>query len=71
VYEIPPCETCAVDTTGAGDMYAAGLLYGLTKGLSYEATGRLASYVAAKVVGTLGPRLDALDDDEVDALITV
>jgi len=47
----------AVDTTGAGDMYAAGILYGLTNGLSWPQAGRLASHAAARVVSTLGARL--------------
>ena len=47
----------AVDTTGAGDMYAAGILYGLTNGLSWPQAGRLASHAAARVVATLGARL--------------
>ena len=47
----------AVDTTGAGDMYAAGLLYGLTNGLSWRRSGRLASHAAARVVAQLGARL--------------
>lgn len=51
----------AIDTTGAGDMYAAGILYGLTQGLSLEVTGRLAAYVAAQVVAQYGPRLEAFD----------
>ncbi|MEO1993932.1 MAG: adenosine kinase [Planctomycetaceae bacterium] len=48
----------AVDTTGAGDMYAAGLLYGLTNGLTLQESGRLASHAAARVVSQLGARLD-------------
>ena len=48
-----------VDTTGAGDMYAAGILYGLTHGLSWPEAGRLASHAAARVVATLGARLPA------------
>jgi sugar/nucleoside kinase (ribokinase family) len=51
----------AVDTTGAGDMYAAGLLHGLTRGLPLDATGRIAAYCAAQVVAKLGPRLDRVD----------
>lgn len=47
----------AVDTTGAGDMYAAGILYGLTNGLSWHQAGHLASHAAARVVGQLGARL--------------
>ena len=41
--EIPVYKVTPVDTTGAGDMYAAGLLYGLTQGLSLEITGRIAA----------------------------
>jgi sugar/nucleoside kinase (ribokinase family) len=58
-----------VDTTGAGDMYAAGLLYGLTHGLSLEKTGALASYVAAEVVARLGPRLESIDADAISAIL--
>jgi sugar/nucleoside kinase (ribokinase family) len=47
----------AVDTTGAGDMYAAGVLYGITNGLSWKQAGRLGSHAAARVVGQLGARL--------------
>ncbi len=45
-----------VDTTGAGDMYAAGILYGITNGMSWKHAGQLASYAAAKIVGQLGAR---------------
>ena len=48
-----------IDTTGAGDMYAAGILYGLTHGLSWPEAGRLASHAAARVVSVLGARLPA------------
>lgn len=47
----------AVDTTGAGDMYAAGILYGITNGLSWKQSGHLASHAAARIVGQLGARL--------------
>lgn len=47
----------AVDTTGAGDMYAAGILYGITNGVSWKQSGHLASHAAARVVGQLGARL--------------
>jgi len=58
-----------IDSTGAGDMYAAGLLYGLTHGLGLEKTGRLASYVAAEVVSKLGPRLEAIDPAAVTRIV--
>lgn len=47
----------AVDTTGAGDMYAAGLLYGITNGLSWQQAGHLASHAAARIVAQRGARL--------------
>lgn len=45
-----------VDTTGAGDQYAAGFLYGYTQGMTLEACGRLASMAAAEVISHIGPR---------------
>lgn len=50
-------EVEAVDTTGAGDMYAAGILYGITNGLSWKQSGHLASHAAGRVVAQLGARL--------------
>jgi sugar/nucleoside kinase (ribokinase family) len=47
----------AVDTTGAGDMYAAGVLYGVTNGLSWKQAGHLGSHAAARIVSQLGARL--------------
>jgi sugar/nucleoside kinase (ribokinase family) len=47
----------AIDTTGAGDMYAAGLLYGVTAGLPWKKAGRLASHAAARIVAQMGARL--------------
>ena len=44
------------DTTGAGDMYAAGFLYGFTRGLPLGTCGRLASLAAAEVISHLGAR---------------
>ncbi len=48
-----------VDTTGAGDLYAAGFLVGYTQGQSIEACGRLGSLCAGQVVTQLGPRPQA------------
>jgi sugar/nucleoside kinase (ribokinase family) len=45
-----------VDTTGAGDQYAAGFLYGLSQGRSLADCGRLASIAAAEVISHYGPR---------------
>jgi sugar/nucleoside kinase (ribokinase family) len=45
-----------VDVTGAGDLYAAGFLYGVTRSLPLEACGRLGSLAAAEVIGHIGAR---------------
>ena len=45
-----------VDTTGAGDQYAAGFLLGLARGLSLEDAGKLGSLAAAEVIAHWGPR---------------
>jgi sugar/nucleoside kinase (ribokinase family) len=45
-----------VDTTGAGDQYAAGVLYGLSRGLPLPEVGKLGSLAAAEVISHLGPR---------------
>jgi sugar/nucleoside kinase (ribokinase family) len=45
-----------VDTTGAGDLYAAGVLYGLTRGYELPACGRIGSIAAAEIIGHVGAR---------------
>ena len=55
--EIPSCPTKAVDTNGAGDMFAGAYLYGITAGHTPTHSGHLASLAAAKVVSQFGPRL--------------
>lgn len=45
-----------VDTTGAGDLYAAGFLYGLTRGLPLPICGRVGSLCAAEIISHMGAR---------------
>ena len=45
-----------VDTTGAGDLYAAGFLYGYTSGADLAECGRLGSVAAAEVISHVGAR---------------
>ena len=49
-----------VDTTGAGDQYAAGFLYGLTHGHDLETSARLGALAAAEVISHVGPRPEAI-----------
>jgi sugar/nucleoside kinase (ribokinase family) len=50
-----PVET-VVDLTGAGDLYAAGFLFGLANGESLEDSARLGSLAAAEVISHVGAR---------------
>jgi sugar/nucleoside kinase (ribokinase family) len=59
IINIKPYKANAIDTTGAGDLYSAGFLYGLTHNLSLEKSGKIASYLSSRVVEKLGARLDA------------
>ncbi|WP_436793133.1 adenosine kinase [Actinospongicola halichondriae] len=57
IVEVPaePVEK-VVDTTGAGDLYASGVLYGLSQGLPLAECGRLGSIAASAVIGHTGAR---------------
>ncbi len=54
---LDPYPVQPVDTTGAGDAFAAGFLHGLTQGHSLYQCGRLGSYFASRVILQIGPRL--------------
>ena len=55
--EIEPVKVEAVDTVGAGDMFAGAFLYGLTQGWDHKRSGALAAAASAKLVTSLGPRI--------------
>ncbi|MCB1737756.1 MAG: adenosine kinase, partial [Gammaproteobacteria bacterium] len=57
--EIAPTPVKAVDTVGAGDMFAGAFLYGLTQGWDHARAGRLASKASAHLVTAFGPRISA------------
>lgn len=48
--------TEVLDTTGAGDLFAAGFLYGFTRGMALADCGRLGALAAAEVISHVGPR---------------
>lgn len=55
---IEPNRVAAVDTNGAGDMFAGAFLYGLCQGFELDLAGDFASAASAKVVSQFGPRLE-------------
>jgi sugar/nucleoside kinase (ribokinase family) len=58
VHVIDPEPASPVDTTGAGDAYAGGFLYGLTQGYDLAKCARIGGIVAAQVIGHVGARPD-------------
>ncbi|NCA70375.1 MAG: adenosine kinase [Sphingobacteriia bacterium] len=63
--EIPAVAVKAVDTVGAGDMFAGAFLYGLSQGWDHARSGRLASAAAAQLVTKLGPRIPAAETQAI------
>jgi len=58
-----------IDTTGAGDLYAAGFLYGFSHGMNLEKCGILGSLMAGKVIETVGARMDLEKFTEIKTYI--
>ena len=56
--DIEVSKVKAIDTNGAGDMFAGAFMYGLTQGMSDRDSGMLASEAAARIVATFGARLN-------------
>ncbi len=56
--DIDPIPTQAVDSTGAGDMFAGAFLYGINHGLDFKVAGKLASLASSAIVSKFGPRFE-------------
>lgn len=62
---IEPYKVKAIDSNGAGDMFAGAFLYGLTHGHGYADAGKLASLASSRVVSQFGPRLLAAQSKRI------
>lgn len=67
--QVDPVPARAVDTTGAGDSYAAGFLYGYLKGLPLGKCGDIASLISSRMVETMGAKLSESQWSEIIGLV--
>ncbi len=67
---VPGFAAQAVDTTGAGDLFAGGVLFGLARGHSLARAARLGNYAAAQVVAHYGPRLGHPLKGKIDQILS-
>jgi sugar/nucleoside kinase (ribokinase family) len=65
LHNIAPYKVQAVDTSGAGDMFAGAFLFGITQGKDFPTAGNLASLAAATVVSGYGGRLTATKQQQI------
>lgn len=67
---VPGFPTQAIDTTGAGDSFAAGVLYGICNNYSLDKACRWGNYVASKVISVIGARIpQKLNGQQSDILV--
>ena len=57
-HEVKALKANPIDTTGAGDLYASGFLYGLTQDFPLVKCGSLGSLLAGNVIEVIGPKMD-------------
>jgi len=58
VYRAGVIKADSIDTTGAGDLYASGFLYGMSKGLSFDKCAEVGAVVAGNVIEVIGAKMD-------------
>lgn len=59
--KVDALEVESIDTTGAGDLYAAGFLYGLVNGATLDECAAYGTMIAGKVIQVIGPKIDNYD----------
>ncbi len=57
-YRVGVIEAKSIDTTGAGDFYASGFLYGLSKGYDMEKCGKIGAILSGNVIEVIGAKMD-------------
>ena len=69
ITHVPGYQVPVVDTTGAGDIYAAGVLYGLSHDMDIASAGKLGSFASARIVSQMGPRLSERLGDHIRVIL--
>lgn len=64
---VPALKVDCMDTTGAGDLYASGFLYGLINSKSLKESGEIGTLLAGNVIQVMGPKMN---DDKWNELIS-
>ncbi len=69
VARVPAFTVEAIDTVGAGDAFAGGVLYGLSRGITSARAARWGNWLAGQVVAKTGPRLEGSQAERLDAVL--
>ena len=70
ITRITPAKPKVVDTTGAGDLYASGFLYGLTKGMTMKQCGDAGTICSSRVIEYIGAKMPDEKWIEINNLIS-
>lgn len=69
VFEVGVIDVNSVDTTGAGDLYASGFLYGLVRGRPLDECGKMGAIISGKVIEVIGAKMDDLKWKEIKRMM--
>ena len=69
IFRVPATKVNCIDTTGAGDLYAAGFLYGMLNDLTLPLCGEIGSILAGKVIELIGARIPDATWPEIKNLV--
>jgi len=70
VVEIGIIPVKPIDTTGAGDLYASGFLYGHSRNMSLQQCGELGALLAGKVIEVIGSKMNKEQWEEINKIVT-
>lgn len=69
-YRIPAAKVRCIDSTGAGDLYAAGFLYGYARGLSLDKCAKIGTVCAGHVITFIGAKMDDRTWQSINAIVS-